>query len=109
MKMIKAIIRPERVEAVKEALESSGIAGLTVYDVMGRGAQKGLSINGGKTRVDLLPKTCIETVVEDSDEMKAVSAITAAARTGKIGDGRIFVMPVGTAVRIRTAVAQATV
>jgi len=103
MQMVKAIVRPEKVDSVKAALEKSGFFGMTIYEVMGKGAQNGVTINNGRTRVDLLPKTCIEAVVEDSEAGAAVSAITAAAHTGKIGDGRIFVLPVGKAVRIRTS------
>jgi nitrogen regulatory protein P-II 1 len=104
MKMVKAIIKSERFEFVKKALDEKGFTGMTVTEVMGRGEQKGIALEyrGGLMTVDLLPKTQIEIVIRDSDAESLVSTIADAARTGKIGDGRIFVIPVEKAVRIRT-------
>lgn len=101
---IEAIIRSEKLNPVKTALEEIGILGMTVYEVHGRGEQKGLEFThrAGKYRVDLLPKTKIEIVVSDADCQKVVDAIVASARTGDIGDGKIFVSQVEKAVRIRT-------
>jgi nitrogen regulatory protein P-II 1 len=104
MKMVKAIIKPERFEFVKKALEDKGFIGMTITDVKGRGEQKGITLEyrGGLMTVDFLPKIQLEIVVRDSDVNNLVSTITEAARTGKIGDGKIFIMPVDTSIRIRT-------
>jgi nitrogen regulatory protein P-II 1 len=104
MKMVKAIIKPERFEFVKKALEDNGYVGMTVVEVKGRGEQKGIALQyrGGLMTVDLLPKIQIEIVVRDSALDNLISLITEAARTGKIGDGKIFVMPVEKSIRIRT-------
>jgi nitrogen regulatory protein P-II 1 len=104
MKMIKAIIRPERFEFVKKALENSGIFGMTVMSVEGRGDQKGISLQyrGGAIKVDMIPKVQIEIVVRDKDAESAIQVICASARTGKIGDGRIFVLPVERSIKVRT-------
>jgi nitrogen regulatory protein P-II 1 len=104
MKMIKAIIRPEKIDFVKRALEEQGFFGMTIYEVMGRGEQKGIPLTyRGKTMlVDLLPKVSVEVVVPDSDTNTVVNVIATAARTGKIGDGRIFIIPVDESVRVRT-------
>jgi len=104
MKMIKAIIKPERFEFVKKALEDKGFIGMTISEVKGRGEQKGIALQyrGGLMIVDLLPKIQLEIVVRDSDVDALVVTITEAARTGKIGDGKIFVMPVEKSIRIRT-------
>lgn len=104
MKLVKAIIRPERFEFVKKALEDKGFNGMTITEVNGRGEQKGISLEyrGGLMNVDLLPKIQIELVVRDPDVDSLISLITEAARTGKIGDGRIFVLPVERTFRIRT-------
>ncbi|MFH1662911.1 MAG: P-II family nitrogen regulator [Chloroflexota bacterium] len=104
MKKIEAIIREERMEAVKIALEDSGFIGLTVSHVSGRGKQKGISLQwrAGEYRVDFLPKVKIEIVCDDGEEDLVVDTIRKAAETGKIGDGRIFVLPVEQAIRIRT-------
>jgi nitrogen regulatory protein P-II 1 len=104
MKLIKTIIKPERFEFVKNALEEKGIVGMTVTEVKGRGEQKGISLEyrGGKMIVDMLPKIQIELVVKDKDCESVVTLITESARTGKIGDGKIFVIPVEKSVRIRT-------
>jgi nitrogen regulatory protein P-II 1 len=104
MKKIEAIIRPEKLESVRTALAEIGIIGLTVTEVSGRGRQRGISLQWrvGEYRVELLPKIKIETVVLDEDLGKAINAIVRKARTGERGDGKIFVLPVETAVRIRT-------
>ncbi|MFQ3224790.1 MAG: nitrogen regulatory protein P-II 1 [Lentimonas sp.] len=104
MKLIKAIIKPFKLEDVKEALSEVGIDGMTVSEVKGFGRQKGHTeiYRGSEYTVDFLPKTMIETVVGDDIVEKAVQAIVDAAKTGKIGDGKVFVIPVESAVRIRT-------
>ncbi len=104
MKLIKAIVKPFKLEEVKEALSSIGIAGMTVSEVKGFGRQKGHTeiYRGSEYTVDFLPKTMIEIVVEDDVVDAAVKAIVDAAKTGKIGDGKVFVIPVESAVRIRT-------
>ena len=104
MKMVNAIIKPERFEFVKKALEDKGFNGMTVTEVKGRGEQKGIALEyrGGIMTVDMLPKVQIEVVVRDSDLDTIIATITDAARTGKIGDGKIFVMPVEKSIRIRT-------
>ncbi|MCK9592177.1 MAG: P-II family nitrogen regulator [Methanoregula sp.] len=104
MKMVKAIIKPERFEFVKKALEDKGFIGMTISEVKGRGEQKGITLQyrGGLMTVDLLPKIQLEIVIRDSDVDNLVATITEAARTGKIGDGKIFIMPVERSIRIRT-------
>lgn len=105
MKKIEAIIRPEKLNDVKDALEGAGFVGLNVVHVTGRGAQKGIvhGGRGGETyTVDMLPKLKIEVVVKDADANKTVDLICNAARTGNIGDGKIFIIPVEDAVRVRT-------
>jgi len=104
MQKIEAIIKPERFEFVKKALEENKIYGLTVSDVQGRGDQKGivLQYRGGEIIVDLIPKCKVEVVVKDKDLQMILDLIINAARTGKIGDGRIFVSPVTKSIRVRT-------
>ena len=104
MKLITAIIKPFKLDEVLEALSEIGVSGLTVTEVKGFGRQKGHTelYRGAEYVVDFLPKVKIEVVVADGIEEKAIDAIIRAARTGKIGDGKIFVMDVGQAVRIRT-------
>nr|WP_320161422.1 P-II family nitrogen regulator [uncultured Methanoregula sp.] len=104
MKMIKTIIKPERFEFVKKALEDKGFNGMTITDVKGRGEQKGIALEyrGGLMTVDLLPKVQLELVVKDSDVDSLIATIAESARTGKIGDGKIFVIPVEKSIRIRT-------
>ena len=104
MKRIEAILQPFRLDAVKTALMEVGIGGLTVSEVRGFGRQKGHTelYRGAEYVVDLVPKVKIEVVVSDSLAEKAVGAIVEAARTGRIGDGKVFVYDVGDAVRIRT-------
>lgn len=104
MILVKAIIRPERFEFVKSALEEIGIHGMTVSEVKGRGEQKGISLQyrGKSYSVDLLPKIQVEVVVRDEDCENVLAVISGAARTGKIGDGKIFLLPVNRVIRIRT-------
>ncbi len=104
MKMVKAIIKPERFEFVKKALEDKGFISMTLTDVKGRGEQKGITLEyrGGLMTVDFLPKIQLEIVVRDTDVDNLVATITEAARTGKIGDGKIFIIPVEKSIRIRT-------
>jgi nitrogen regulatory protein P-II 1 len=104
MKKIEAIIREERLEAVKKALEEKSCFGMTVSQVSGRGEQKGIPLQWrvGEYRVDLLPKLKIELVVLDEEVEIVIDAILKNARTGDIGDGKIFILPVETVVRVRT-------
>jgi len=104
MKLVKAIIKPERLEFVKKALEEKGFKGMTITEVQGRGEQKGIALEyrGGLMVVDLLPKIQIEIVVKSGETDSLISTISEAAKTGKIGDGRIFVIPVEKSIRIRT-------
>ena len=104
MKMLKAIVRPNKVDDVKDALAKLNIAGMTVTEVRGHGKQKGHTAiyRGKEYNVSLLPKMEIEVVVPEPLADDAIKAIIAAARTGEIGDGRVFVMPVTESYRIRT-------
>lgn len=104
MKLIKAIVRPNKVDDVKDALGRVGLPGMTVTEVRGHGKQKGHTAiyRGREYDVSLLPKMQIEVVVPDALVDDAVAAIIMAARTGEIGDGRVFVMPVDESYRIRT-------
>jgi nitrogen regulatory protein P-II 1 len=103
MKKIEAIIQPFKLDAVKEALKGLGVAGMTVTEVKGHGRQKGHTeiYRGQEYVVDLLPKMKIEAVLADAQAEDAIQAIVSAARTGRIGDGKIFVYDVLEAVRIR--------
>ncbi len=104
MKKIEAIIKPFKLEEVKDALADLGIEGMTVSEVKGFGRQKGHTeiYRGSEYTVDFLPKIKLEVVLADSLIEQATSAILKAAKTGKIGDGKVFVMPVEEAIRIRT-------
>ena len=104
MKLIKAIIKPFKLEDVKEALSEVGIEGMTVTEVKGFGRQKGHTeiYRGSEYTVDFLPKVMIDIVVDDEMVEKASEAIIKAAKTGKIGDGKVFIIPVESAIRIRT-------
>ena len=104
MKQITALIKPFKLEEVREGLADVGVTGLTVTEVKGFGRQKGHTelYRGAEYVVDFLPKVMIEVVVGDGDVDRCVEAIVKAARTGKIGDGKIFVTPVERVVRIRT-------
>jgi nitrogen regulatory protein PII len=105
MKKIEAIIKPFKLEEVKDALGEVGITGMTVTEVKGFGRQKGHTeiYRGSEYTVDFLPKIKLEIVIADVDVHQAITAIVKAARTGKIGDGKVFVSAVEEAVRIRTA------
>ena len=104
MQLIKAIVRPNKVDDVKEALEKAGISGMTVTEVRGHGQQKGHTAiyRGKEYNVSLLPKMQIETVVADNLVESTIKAIVNAAKTGEIGDGRVFVTPVQASYKIRT-------
>ena len=104
MKLITAIIKPFTLEDVKSALEELGIVGMTVSEVQGYGRQKGHTevYRGAEYAVDFVPKVRVEVVVDDEDADQVTDAIVEAARTGKIGDGKIFVLDVAHAVRVRT-------
>ena len=104
MKLIKSIVRPNKVDEVREALTRMGISGLTVTEVRGHGKQKGHTAiyRGKEYNVNLLPKMELEVVVDDSVAEDVIKAIIQAARTGEIGDGRVFVLPVEQSYRIRT-------
>ncbi|MGQ9462862.1 MAG: P-II family nitrogen regulator [Candidatus Fervidibacter sp.] len=104
MKMIHAIIRPHKLHEVKSALSEIGVSGMTVIDVRGYGRQKGHveRYRGAEYTVDLLAKVKLEIVVRDDQVDEVVNAILRAARTGEIGDGKIFITPVEEAIRVRT-------
>jgi nitrogen regulatory protein P-II 1 len=104
MKKIEAIIKPFKLNEVKDALHELGLQGMTVTEVKGFGRQKGHTeiYRGSEYTVDFLPKIKIEMVLPDTEVTPAIEAIMKAARTGKIGDGKVFVLPVEEAVRIRT-------
>ena len=104
MKLIKAIVRPNKVDDVRAALEKMNVSGMTVTEVRGHGRQKGHTAvyRGKEYNVSLLPKMEIEVVVPDDIVDEAIKAIIQAARTGEIGDGRVFVIPVSQSYKIRT-------
>ncbi len=104
MKMISAIVRPHQLQDVKEALANAGIVGLTVTDVRGAGRQKGQveRYRGSEYTIDLIAKIKIEVAVPDSQCEEVVEAIQKSARTGEIGDGKIFILPMEDSVRVRT-------
>jgi len=104
MKLITAIIRPFKLDDVRDALSQAGVTGITVTEVKGYGRQKGHTelYRGAEYVVDFLPKVKIEVVVKDDDSERCIDAIVKAAKTGKIGDGKIFVTQVDHVVRIRT-------
>ena len=104
MKLITAIIKPFKLDDVRQAVADIGVQGITVTEVQGFGRQRGHTelYRGAEYRVDFLPKTKIELAVDDSITEQVVEAITNVARTGKIGDGKIFVLPIENAIRIRT-------
>ena len=104
MKKIEAIIRHERLQDVQDALDQLGVSGLTVSEVVGCGRQKGYTeqYRGVRANISLLPKIKVESVVPSDLADRAVEAIVQAARTGKVGDGRVFVYPIEQSVRIRT-------
>ncbi|MDQ3403523.1 MAG: P-II family nitrogen regulator [Actinomycetota bacterium] len=104
MKLVTAIIKPFTLDDVKAAIERTGVLGMTVSEVQGYGRQKGHTevYRGAEYSVDFVPKIRVEVLVDDATADKAVDAIVDAARTGKIGDGKVWVIPVETAVRVRT-------
>ena len=104
MKLITAVIKPHRWEDVREALETFGVTGMTVSEVSGYGRQKGHTevYRGAEYSVDFVPKVRVEVLVDDVAADKTVDAIVETARTGKIGDGKVWVTPVDTVVRVRT-------
>ena len=104
MKLIKAIVRPDKVEAVRDAINAEGVTGLTVTEVRGHGRQKGHKAiyRGREYEVNLLPKTMIEIVIPDQQVDSVLRIVMETARTGDIGDGRIFVLPVEEGHNIRT-------
>ena len=104
MKMVEAIIKPFKLDEVKDALTKAGVQGMTVSEVKGFGRQKGHTelYRGAEYSVDFLPKVKIQILVSDEKAAKVVEVITDAARTGKIGDGKIFVIPADDVIRIRT-------
>lgn len=104
MKKVESIIKPFKLDEVKDAISALGIQGMTVSEVKGFGRQKGHTelYRGAEYVIDFLPKIKIEVIVEDADVPRVIEAISAAAKTGRIGDGKIFVIPVDEVVRIRT-------
>lgn len=104
MKKVEAIIKPFKMDDVREALSDAGITGMTVTEVKGFGRQKGHTelYRGAEYQVDFLPKLKLEVIVSDADQERAIEAIQSSANTGKIGDGKIFVYNVEQAIRIRT-------
>ncbi|MER6982708.1 P-II family nitrogen regulator [Streptomyces carpinensis] len=104
MKLITAIIKPHRLDEVKTALQEMGVDGLTVTEASGYGRQRGHTevYRGAEYRVDLVPKVRIDVVVEDADAEAVIDAVVRAAQTGKIGDGKVWAVPVETVVRVRT-------
>jgi len=104
MKLITAIVKPHRVADIKDALQTAGVRGMTVSEVSGFGRQKGHTevYRGAEYTVDLVPKVRIEVLVEDSDMDAIVDVIVKSAGTGAIGDGKVWVTPVDTVVRVRT-------
>jgi nitrogen regulatory protein P-II 1 len=104
MKLVIAVVKPFRLAEVKEALEGLGVHGMTVSEVQGYGRQRGHTevYRGAEYVVEFVPKVRVETVVDDADADRVVEAIVNAARTGSIGDGKVWVVPVETIVRVRT-------
>ena len=104
MKLITAVIKPFKIEDVKDALKAAGVEGMTVTEVQGFGRQSGHTevYRGAEYTVDLVPKVRVEVLVSSSEAAKVVDAMVEAARTGKIGDGKVWVAPVDSVVRVRT-------
>jgi nitrogen regulatory protein P-II 1 len=104
MKLVTAVIKPYKLDDVKTALQEMGVQGMTVTEASGYGRQRGHTevYRGAEYRVDLVPKARIEVLVEDAEAEAVIAAIVSAARTGKIGDGKVWAVPVETAVRVRT-------
>ncbi|MFJ1796475.1 P-II family nitrogen regulator [Kitasatospora griseola] len=104
MKLITAVIKPHRLDEVKDALQAFGVHGLTVTEASGYGRQRGHTevYRGAEYTVDLVPKVRVEILVEDEDAEQVIEVVVRAARTGKIGDGKVWSVPVETVVRVRT-------
>jgi len=104
MKKIEAIIKPEKLEELREALDAKGFSGMTITEVKGRGIQRGITLEWrvGEYRVEFLPKVKLEIVVNDKKVPEVVAIITKTCQTGSIGDGKIFISPVEEVIRIRT-------
>ncbi len=104
MRLITAIVKPFKVDDVKQALKEAGVGGVTVSEVQGFGRQRGHTevYRGAEYTIDFVPKVRIELLVEDADVERLLEAVVAAARTGKIGDGKVWVTPIEQVVRIRT-------
>ncbi len=104
MKMVQAIIRPERLDGVKRALEEKGFIAMSITEVSGRGEQKGIHLEyrGKKVEIDTIPKVKLEMVVNDKDIDMIISTVRSSARTGKVGDGKIFILPVDMMCKVRT-------
>jgi nitrogen regulatory protein P-II 1 len=104
MKLVTAIVKPHRLDAVKTALHEAGVAGLTVSEVRGFGRQRGHTevYRGAEYQIDFIPKLRVEVLVDDADLDQIVGVVTGAAGTGKIGDGKVWVTPVDDVVRVRT-------
>jgi nitrogen regulatory protein P-II 1 len=104
MKLVTAVIKPYKLDDVKTALQEMGVQGMTVTEASGYGRQRGHTevYRGAEYRVDLVPKARVEVLVEDAEADAVIAAVVAAARTGKIGDGKVWSVPVETAVRVRT-------
>ncbi len=104
MRLVTAIVKPFKVDAVKQALETVGVTGLTVSEVQGFGRQKGHTevYRGAEYQVEFVPKVRIEVLVDDADTLRVTDVIVEAARTGSIGDGKVWVLPVDEVVRVRT-------
>ena len=104
MKRVNAVIRPEKLEDIKAALAESGFCAMTLYDVKGRGAQKGICIQfrGKQTVVDMIPKVELSIVIKDDEVRQVIDIIRKAGRTGKFGDGKIFISPVEMVAGVRT-------
>jgi nitrogen regulatory protein P-II 1 len=104
MKMVQAIIRAEKMDNVKKALEEKGFIAMSIFEITGRGEQKGITLEhrGKKVEVDTLPKIMLEIVVKDQEVDTIISTIRAAGRTGKFGDGKIFILPVEMVAKVRT-------
>jgi nitrogen regulatory protein P-II 1 len=104
MKMVQAIIRPEKISGIKKALEEKGFIAMSITEMTGRGEQKGITLQyrGNKMEVDTLPKLKLEMVVKDQDVDPIIGIIRESGRTGKFGDGKIFVLPVEMMCKVRT-------
>ena len=104
MKMVQAIVRPERMHSIKKALEENGFIAMSITEMTGRGEQKGITLQyrGNKVEVDTLPKVKLEMVVKDQDVDPIIAIIRGAGRTGRFGDGKIFVLPVEMMCKVRT-------